>query len=99
MYHTRNDRAEIIPAESFQNVGDNILALAKALANAPELNDPQLYKAEDLVFFDFLGWFMVTYSQSTGVYLNIAVSIACAVLIILSLASFSESSGEHTTFW
>lgn len=39
VYHTRFDRPEIIPRGSFQNTGDNVLALVKEIANAPELED------------------------------------------------------------
>lgn len=48
VYHTRFDRADIIPVESFQNVGDNILALADAIANAPELNNVEVSQHIDL---------------------------------------------------
>ncbi len=37
VYHTRNDIAETIPIGTFQNAGDNILALTTAVANSPEL--------------------------------------------------------------
>lgn len=48
VYHTRFDRTDIIPVESFQNVGDNILALADAIANAPELNNVEVSQHADL---------------------------------------------------
>lgn len=37
VYHTKNDIAEIIPMGSYQNAGDNILAITVAAANHPEL--------------------------------------------------------------
>lgn len=37
VYHTKNDIADIIPIGTFQNGGDNILALTKAVADSPEL--------------------------------------------------------------
>lgn len=37
VYHTKNDIAETIPIGTFQNAGDNILALTKAVADSPEL--------------------------------------------------------------
>lgn len=37
VYHTKYDRPEIIPIGMYQNTGDNVLALTKTLANAPEL--------------------------------------------------------------
>lgn len=38
VYHTKFDRSEIIPLGTLQRTGDNILNLAIALANAPELS-------------------------------------------------------------
>lgn len=37
VYHTKYDRAELISRATYQAVGDNVLALTKALANAKEL--------------------------------------------------------------
>lgn len=37
VYHTKNDIAETIPIGTFQNAGDNILALTKAVSNSPEM--------------------------------------------------------------
>lgn len=40
VYHTKYDRFNVISRNSYQSIGDNVLALAKSLANAPELEDP-----------------------------------------------------------
>lgn len=37
LYHTKYDIADTIPIGTFQNAGDNILALTKAVADSPEL--------------------------------------------------------------
>lgn len=37
VYHTYNDIAEIIPMGSYQNAGDNMLAITIAAANSPDL--------------------------------------------------------------
>lgn len=42
VYHTRFDVPEIVPRGTFQNTGDNVLALVRELANAPELEDPSV---------------------------------------------------------
>lgn len=42
VYHTKYDRAEIIPRETYQNIGENLLGLTRALANAKELSDPRV---------------------------------------------------------
>lgn len=43
VYHTKFDRPEIFPRGSFQNTGDNVLALVREIANAHELEDPSVY--------------------------------------------------------
>lgn len=42
VYHTKYDNIDVIPPETLQHTGDNILATVKGLANAPELNDLQV---------------------------------------------------------
>lgn len=39
VYHTYHDVAEIIPMGTFQNAGDNMLAITTAAANSPDLPD------------------------------------------------------------
>ena len=39
VYHTEYDRINILTKESLQNTGENILVLAKGIANAPEMDD------------------------------------------------------------
>lgn len=41
-YHTKFDSYKNIPQGSYQLTGNNILALTKSLANAPELDDPEV---------------------------------------------------------
>lgn len=42
VYHTKYDVIDIIPLESLQNTGDNILSLVRGLANATELHDTEV---------------------------------------------------------
>lgn len=42
VYHTEYDRVTIISKQSLQNTGDNVLALAKGVANAPEMDNPEV---------------------------------------------------------
>ena len=43
VYHTEHDRPEIFPRGSFQNTGDNVLALVREIANSHELEDPSVW--------------------------------------------------------
>ncbi|XP_033149126.1 endoplasmic reticulum metallopeptidase 1-like [Drosophila busckii] len=41
IYHTKYDVIDVIPRESLQNTGDNILSIVRGLSNATELYDTQ----------------------------------------------------------
>ncbi|CAH1955287.1 unnamed protein product [Acanthoscelides obtectus] len=100
-YHTKYDDFENIPPGSYQHVGDNLLHLVKSLSRAPELTYevPALGK---VVFFDFLGLFMVYYTTSIATIINLAAvltSIAVAAYGITKLG-FTKTSSKYvaTTF-
>lgn len=42
VYHTQLDQIDKTPMGTYQNAGDNILSIAKAIANADELGDPNV---------------------------------------------------------
>ncbi|KAH8372492.1 hypothetical protein KR093_011712, partial [Drosophila rubida] len=85
VYHTRYDTIDVIPRESLQNTGENLLGLVRGLANATELNDTEAHKTGHAIFFDFLGIFFFHYSESTGKYLNFGVGGAVLILIFISM--------------
>uniref|UniRef100_A0A1A9ZGV6 Uncharacterized protein n=1 Tax=Glossina pallidipes TaxID=7398 RepID=A0A1A9ZGV6_GLOPL len=84
VYHTRYDHPEIIPRNTLQNTGDNVLALVRAIANSTELEDTGKFAAGHVVFYDIMGLFLVFYDESTGILLNIAVSLAAIAACIYS---------------
>lgn len=65
VYHTKYDKPEIIPLETYQNVGDNVLALSRALAIAYELNAPNvsLYLHSLELGFNLIKWLSVQLIQ------------------------------------
>ncbi|KAH8297072.1 hypothetical protein KR044_004485, partial [Drosophila immigrans] len=85
VYHTRYDTIDVIPRESLQNTGDNLLGLVRGLANATELNDTEAHKTGHAVFFDFLGIYFFHYSEATGKYLNFGVGGTAFILIFISM--------------
>ncbi|EDV35715.1 uncharacterized protein Dana_GF12336 [Drosophila ananassae] len=91
-YHTKYDGYEIIPADSVQSMGDNVLSLVRALSNATELRDTAAYASGRSVFFDILGLYMVSYSEGTGIILNYSVALATIILIFVSLCRMSGVS-------
>ncbi|KAH8372489.1 hypothetical protein KR093_011713, partial [Drosophila rubida] len=92
VYHTKYDTIDVIPRESLQNTGDNILGLTRGLANATELNDTEAHKTGHAVFFDFLGIYFIHYSETTGEYLNFGVAGGVLILIIASMWRMAYAS-------
>ncbi|XP_065367014.1 endoplasmic reticulum metallopeptidase 1 [Calliphora vicina] len=95
VYHTEFDRVNIVSKESLQNTGDNVLVLAKGIANAPEMDDPENPDNTEghVIFYDFMGWFIVFYTESTGVIINVVVCIIAVIAIGVSLFFMSARSG------
>ncbi|KAG4071651.1 hypothetical protein HA402_011805 [Bradysia odoriphaga] len=91
VYHTRNDISDMIPIGTFQNGGDNILALTRAVANSPELSISDTLPGEKLVFYDFLGWFMISYNTTIAIVINVIVALVALVAVALSLLSFKNN--------
>ncbi|XP_017025335.1 endoplasmic reticulum metallopeptidase 1-like [Drosophila kikkawai] len=91
-YHTKYDKYNIIPSDSVQSMGENVLSLVQALSNAPELQHTADLATGRTVFFDVLGLFFVSYSHSSGVILNFSIAIAALVLIFISLACMATVS-------
>lgn len=94
VYHTRFDRPEIIPRGTFQNTGDNVLALVREIANAPELENPEKYSEGHTIFFDVMGSFLVFYSETEGIILNVIVSLAAIIMCGYSFKMMANNAGE-----
>ncbi|XP_076462443.1 endoplasmic reticulum metallopeptidase 1-like [Babylonia areolata] len=91
VYHTVNDLPSFVEPGCLQRTGNNILALVKALVKSPYLVDPGDYRHGSLVFFDFLGFFMVAYPQRLAVLLNWAM---LAVVLVRGVrAALSNTYG------
>uniref|UniRef100_A0A1I8P5N1 FXNA-like protease n=1 Tax=Stomoxys calcitrans TaxID=35570 RepID=A0A1I8P5N1_STOCA len=90
IYHTKYDNFQNLERGTYQTTGDNVLALTWALANAEELTNPEEHAEGHVVFYDFLGWFMVAYTETTGIIIN---SIVCCCAIIFIFLSVFLMSG------
>jgi len=80
VYHTKYDDVNQIPLGTLQRTGDNILALILGLANNDKMANVEKYASGNLVFFDFLGAFMIRWSEEIGLIINtfaLAVSVCC----------------------
>lgn len=72
VYHTKYDSVDQVPLGSLQRTGDNILALAKGMAQGHQLSNIEKYKPGNLVFFDFLGAFVVRWPMMIADIVNIS---------------------------
>ena len=86
-YHTKYDDFEHIPLGSFQHVGDNTLSLVRSLGNAPEVAKPKANPGK-VVYFDCLGFFMVSYSETVAYLINLTVVLFSFVIFALNIHSF-----------
>lgn len=80
VYHTKFDNVRQIPLGTLQRTGENILALTLAIANNDKMSNTEKYASGNLVFFDFLGAFVIRWSEGIGLFINsfaVAVSIYC----------------------
>lgn len=76
VYHTKFDSVDQIPLGSLQRTGDNILALARGIMLEEFMPERTTQSSENLVFFDFLGAFVIRWS------LHIASTIHVLSIII-----------------
>ena len=99
-YHTKFDHLAAIPSGTFVNTGENLLYLAKALAAGgdaeEEVPNPMAASEEDqaAVFFDFLGYFIVSYSGLLVPLIHsscIGLALVLLYLLSLSIENFSLS--------
>uniref|UniRef100_A0A0A1WZ70 FXNA-like protease n=1 Tax=Zeugodacus cucurbitae TaxID=28588 RepID=A0A0A1WZ70_ZEUCU len=94
VYHTEFDSFTVFPKASLQNTGDNVLSLAQAIGNAPEMRKAMSNndQPEYLIFYDFLGWFMLYYTLQTSIIINVVVCAAALIAITISLYFMSKKS-------
>ena len=73
VYHTKFDSIDQVPLGSLQRTGDNILALTLGIVSGYYLSDENyISSGGSLVFFDFLGAFVIRWSEFTAKFVNLA---------------------------
>lgn len=93
VYHTKFDRFETIHDGTYQHTGDNVLALVKGMANSPELDINADLTTGSVVFFDFMGWFMISYTEVVAMIVNVLIAILQFVIIGFSIYLMAKSEG------
>lgn len=89
VYHTKFDTIDQIPLGSLQRTGDNILSLARGMARGHQLSNIESHRAGNLVFFDFLGAFVVRWSMTVSNIIN-------TLSVIFSVYTIMQNSKENT---
>ncbi|KAF9156210.1 hypothetical protein BG015_006795 [Linnemannia schmuckeri] len=81
VYHTPLDVNENMESGLPQHMGENVLAIVNHVANQADLSKiPEL--VNDIVYFDFIGLFFVTYSIATATKIHI-------FLVVFAIVSLS----------
>lgn len=94
VYHTKFDSIEQVPPGSLQRTGDNILALAKGMARGHQLSDVESYRAGNLVFFDFLGAFVVRWPMAVADVINLCSVVFSLYSVFCNAREAEEREGE-----
>ncbi|XP_065226091.1 endoplasmic reticulum metallopeptidase 1-like isoform X2 [Planococcus citri] len=76
VYHTKLDDVHQIPLGTLQRTGDNMLPLILRIANSEHISNIQEYQHGNLVFFDFLGTFIVSGKELIATVINALVAAA-----------------------
>lgn len=97
VYHTRFDNVDQVPLGSLQRTGDNILALVRGITAGHYLSDVVSNQQKgSLVFFDFLGAFVVRWPEYLASTINIAGILIGLYSIFLNM-EVARKLGEITT--
>lgn len=92
VYHTKNDKIELLTPGSLQHIGENILALILEVAVSDKL--PNLSSGSSsagamsergIVYFDILGKFFITYPQQFAKQLYVSIIAQSLLLLLMSL--------------
>ncbi|GAB2276763.1 hypothetical protein Dimus_011479 [Dionaea muscipula] len=91
VYHTKNDKLELLKAGSLQHLGENMLAFLLHTASSPvlakveELGEQENNAHEQTVYFDILGMYMVVYRQRFANMLHSSVIMQSLLIWAFSL--------------
>ena len=73
--------------------GENLLAVVKAMADSPYLTHPDEFRHGRLIFFDFVGLFMVVYSARLGSILNFIAAFATFFRVVSKIFQRRRGKG------
>jgi len=98
VYHTAYDTEDRIPAGSVQRAGDNLLAVVREVASSDVLGHTDIQSKGGVIFFDFLGLFLIHYPEWLGILVNIAV-VTAAFAVTISKVRHSYNYGVSSSVY
>ncbi|XP_023949510.2 endoplasmic reticulum metallopeptidase 1-like [Bicyclus anynana] len=85
-YHTRNDRPDLIKEGVIQNSVDLLISLVSQLAEEEDIVKQQ--PASTVVYFDVLGFFLVSYTREFAATVDMVVGVMGVLSVVYFLALF-----------
>lgn len=91
VYHTKNDKVELLKPGSLQHLGENMLLFllragsASDLVNGSAFTEPEDTYQNSAIYFDILGIYMVVYRQQFANMLHNSVILQSLLLWFMSL--------------
>ncbi|XP_021717686.1 endoplasmic reticulum metallopeptidase 1-like isoform X2 [Chenopodium quinoa] len=89
VYHTKNDKAELLKPGSLQHLGENMLAFLLHVASSTDLakgfRAPEHVDQNSAIYFDILGNYMVVYGQEFANLLHNSVILQSLLIWFMSL--------------
>ncbi|GAA0151366.1 metalloprotease [Lithospermum erythrorhizon] len=91
VYHTKNDKLNLLKPGSLQHLGDNMLSFLLQAAASSDLPKRNAVESdgrsvqETATYFDILGMYMVVYSQHSATMLNYSVIMQSLLIWTASL--------------
>ncbi|CAK7325464.1 unnamed protein product [Dovyalis caffra] len=91
VYHTKNDKLDLLKSGSLQHLGENMLAFLLHIGPSPHLPKGKAMDKEEktgqdtAIFFDILGTYMIVYSQHFASMLHNSVILQSLLIWAASL--------------
>ncbi|XP_047955819.1 endoplasmic reticulum metallopeptidase 1 [Salvia hispanica] len=94
VYHTKNDKLELLQPGSLQHLGENMLAFLLRAAASPSLPENKAMESneEKAIYFDILGTYMVTFRQRFASMLYNSIIMQSLLLWTTSLLMGGSSA-------
>lgn len=72
------------------------MSLVRSLANAEELKNVEEQPTKDTVYYDYVGLFLISYTQTVAIIMHSILAVLVLIVIVKSLYDFRLGSKEET---